>query len=676
MTFNFCSVSMYRFSCFRGPFLHGSQLLRDTLVLLGLSLLFVGPSSAEPLSSPAIIKLPVISDSQQQHYDQARSALRKGKVQQYKQHRQQLDDHPLAIYLDYHYLNDRVRSISANQVADFMARADGSPLAYRLQRRYLNYIGPKRRWRDYLTASPSEPTSTELRCYYHRAQLQQGSKEVGYNGAESLWLSGNSQPKACDVLFEEWYKAGLRTNEQLWKRMLLVFDARERGLLSYLSRKLSGDYHEYGQTLWSVYNNPKQIKNYRQFQRDSGENRAIISAALRKLARVAPDQAVKYWQHYQQALSFDTAHSADIDKQLIRYAYVRNNKKAIEWADSRLAELSSDDLTERRIRQLLKQQDWPALEIAIGSLSNERQQTERWQYWLARIEQQKGLSEAANQRLQSIASGRNYYSYLAAQQLDLDYQLANVPSSVDAVASEQLSQSKGLARIAALMAADQIGDANSEWIYLLRRSSDPERITLSHYALQQGWWHLAISSAIRAQAWDAIALRFPIAYQQDFEQFANMRAVDETLLMAIARRESSYNRYARSPKNARGLMQLMPATAKETARQINLRYRGVSSLYQPNTNIRLGSAYIKRLLKRFNQNRILAIASYNAGPHRINSWLKDDMPQPFDVWVETIPFRETRDYVQAVLAYQVIYALQTGQADFKMLRENELDGVY
>lgn len=647
-----------------------------TLLCALLALLISPQATAATSADKELIELAPISQAQQQLYQQARSALRKGRISHYKKLRQQLNAHPLAIYLDYYYLNDRVRHLETEQVVDFLARAEGSPLAPRLKRRYLSYIGPKRRWRDYLAVSPKEPTATELRCYYHRAQLQQGSKEVGYKGAESLWLSGTSQPKACDVLFDEWHKAGLRTNEQLWQRMLLVFDARERGLLSYLSRKLTGHYHDYGKQLWSVYNSPKKLSNYRRFNQDSGENRAIVSAGLRKLARIAPATAAKHWQHYRQALSFDTAHAADIDKQIILYAYVRNNKAAIDWADSQLASLASDDLTERRIRQLLKQQDWPALQTAIYSLSEQRQNTERWQYWLARAEQQQGLQERGKQRLTTIAAGRNYYSYLAAQQLEQDYQLAQQELPPIASAAQRLAQSRGLARVAALMALNKPNDANSEWIYLLRQASDDERLTLSHYALQQGWWHLAISSAIRAQAWDSVQLRFPIAYQQDFTQFAQMRKLDETLLMAIARRESSYNRFARSPKDARGLMQLMPATARETARRINLRYRGTTSLYEANTNVRLGSAYIKQLLKRFNQNRILAIASYNAGPHRINSWLKDDKPLPFDVWVETIPFRETRDYVQAVLAYQVIYALQTGVNDFQMLTDKEMSGVY
>ncbi|GGA82043.1 lytic transglycosylase [Neiella marina] len=633
-------------------------------------------SNSAPVEQQLRIELADIPEQQQQHYDKARQALRKGHISKYKSLRKQLDEHPLAIYLDYYYLGDRLKQLKASQVADFIERAEGSPLAPRLQRRYLSYIGPKRRWRDFLTVSPTEPTATELRCYYHRAQLQQGSKQVGYDGAESLWLSGTSQPKACDVLFDEWTKAGLRTNEQIWERMLLAFDAKERGLLSYLSRKLNGNYRPYGDQLWSVYNSPNRIKNHSSFKQDNSESRAIISAALRKLARTSPQTAINLWQHYQQQLSFTTAQKAAIEKQIVRYAYARKDAKASAWADTRLKALSSNDLTERRIRQQLKKQDWSAVQQLIEALSPEQQQSERWQYWLAKIDNIHGRHQVATQRLEAIADKRNYYAYLAADELGRDYQLAaNTPQPTQA-STELLASSKGLARVRALMSNEQHNDANSEWIYLLRYSSDDKRVALSHYALQQGWWHFAISAAIRARIWDAVDLRFPIAYQDLFDTFADMRKVDDTLLMAIARRESSYNRYARSPKDARGLMQLMPATAKETARKINLRYRGVKTLYQPETNIRLGSAYMQRLLKQFKQNRVLAIASYNAGPHRIKSWLNDDTPLPFDVWVETIPFRETRDYVQAVLAYQVIYAKGMAQDDFQMLTETEKGAVY
>lgn len=124
-------------------------------------------------------------------------------------------------------------------------------------------------------------------------------------------------------------------------------------------------------------------------------------------------------------------------------------------------------------------------------------------------------------------------------------------------------------------------------------------------------------------------------------------------------------------------MQLMPATAKATARKIKLRYRGTRSLSDPNVNIRLGSAYLQQLLKQFNNNKILAIAAYNAGPHRVKGWLNDGKPLPFDIWIETIPFRETREYVQAVLAYQVIYQQQLmPEAEIALLSRQEESAVY
>ncbi|MCM2679516.1 transglycosylase SLT domain-containing protein [Echinimonas agarilytica] len=610
-------------------------------------------------------------------YLEANKALRTGKTDQYIQLRRALNDDPLSIYLDYRYLSPRISNQSVSTVNEFLSRAEGTPLALRLKRRYLALQGKKRNWKNFLAVSPTEPTRTELRCYYHRALLQSGQAEQAYAGAESLWLSGKSQPKACDTLFSEWAKAGQRSNDDVWRRMLLTYDARQSSLMTYLSRKLTGEYKASGEKLRELYQNPRRISRYKDFKKDTGRNRDIVSSALRKLARTSPQQAIKHWTHYQAAFKFERAQASEITKQLVLYSYSRNDSTASQWADQQLASLQVDQLTDRRIRQLLRKQDWQAVEARIYDLSEKEQQSERWQYWLAHIERSRGEAQKADERLTKIAGNRGYYSYLAADMMETPYQLNKNAGKTSEQASHTILSDAGLKRVEALIAADEPDNANSEWIYLLRRASSEQKVALANYALTQGWWHMAINSAIQAGEWDDVTLRFPLGYEEDFKTFAKMRNVDISLLMAIARRESTFNPRARSPKDARGLMQLMPATAKATAKKIGLRYKGTESLYQSETNIRLGSAYIKQVLGQFNQNQILAIASYNAGPHRVKRWVNDDTTLPFDVWVETIPFKETRAYVQAVLAYRVIYDLKlNGKTTSSMLTSKEKAAKY
>ncbi len=186
---------------------------------------------------------------------------------------------------------------------------------------------------------------------------------------------------------------------------------------------------------------------------------------------------------------------------------------------------------------------------------------------------------------------------------------------------------------------------------------------------------MAIDAASRAKAWDALDVRFPTPYEEVFEHHAAVQRVPHTELMAIARRESAFFPEANSPVGARGLMQIMPATGKAVARQIG-RPHTREELYEVEHNILLGSAYYRQLLDQFDGNRIFALAAYNAGPHRVDRWRNAKGDQvPVDIWVETIPYRETRNYVQAVLSYNVVFQYRLGDTH-SLLTEAERKALY
>ncbi|WP_239685891.1 transglycosylase SLT domain-containing protein [Photobacterium swingsii] len=199
---------------------------------------------------------------------------------------------------------------------------------------------------------------------------------------------------------------------------------------------------------------------------------------------------------------------------------------------------------------------------------------------------------------------------------------------------------------------------------------------LATYAAANRWHHLAVQATIAGRLWSYHELRFPLAHKWWFDFFSKERDLPTTTMMALARQESAWNTEAQSPVGARGLMQLMPATAKETAKKLERNYKGKDSLFDPGVNIRLGSGYLKMMLDRHDNNRVYSFAAYNAGPSRVSRWQKQTDGQ-LDVFtfIEAIPFNETRGYVQNVLMFDVYYSKRMGQKK-PLLTPEELQASY
>lgn len=171
-----------------------------------------------------------------------------------------------------------------------------------------------------------------------------------------------------------------------------------------------------------------------------------------------------------------------------------------------------------------------------------------------------------------------------------------------------------------MIALDKIAAAKSEWRYLLSRTDDDTQAMLAVYAASKRWYHLTVTASISAKMWDNVEVRFPVAHRWWFNFYANKHNIDPITLMSLARQESAMDVEATSPVGARGIMQIMPSTARYTAKKYQLSYTGEDELYQVGKNIEIGSHYLNGLLEQYDNNRIFAFAAYNAGPNRVNSW--------------------------------------------------------
>jgi soluble lytic murein transglycosylase len=282
--------------------------------------------------------------------------------------------------------------------------------------------------------------------------------------------------------------------------------------------------------------------------------------------------------------------------------------------------------------------------------------TNRWRYWQARsLQLAQPNSQEPKALYQALAKERDFYGFMAADQVKAPYQLNNKPLALSPQTIQKVRNSAAIRRALEFHARGQVADGRREWYNVSRLFSRDEMVAQARLAYDMGWYFPAIRTISQAQYWDDLDVRFPMAHRNELVREAKNRDIHSSWVFAITRQESAFMADAKSGVGAMGLMQLMPATAKETAKRFGIPLSSPQLAYRPEVNIQLGAAYLSQIYGQFNGNRVLASAAYNAGPGRVRQWLRGADHLSYDVWIENIPFDETRQYVQNVLSYSVIY---------------------
>ncbi|MBY5920928.1 transglycosylase SLT domain-containing protein [Ferrimonas balearica] len=591
-------------------------------------------------------------------YVQARDALSQGLTSVYYPLRRQLDDYPLTPYLDYHYRLRQLNELTAQQTVEILQSLAPTPLYHPFKHRYLVSRGSRQDWNAFLTISPEPPRNETLRCYYYRAKLSQGDTATAWDGAESLWLYGKSRDKACDPLFKAWTKAGQRGDEMVWQRMLLAYEAGQVSLLRYLNSNLSKAARTKGDLLVRLYTHPNELRHTPPLTRMGETGQAIAAVTLKRLAK---KDASRAWNRYNAWRDELGKFEPEVRYALLYRALIQNG----EWSsklDPELAQSASDNLVIIRLRKTIFEADWAGLLYWMEHLSEENANKSEWRFWRGYALKREGQQEAGLNLWLALANERNFYGFQAAQQLGQPYAMNITLPTISEQSKAEVVTLEGVLRIQELMALGREPEAREEWRWQMVRLTPSQQTALTAIAFERQWHFLAVDGTIIGKMWDALPWRFPTAYGDEFLRYAEMRELDMTLLQAVARRESALYPQARSHADAYGLMQLLPSTAKRTAKQIGARYGGPDDLYEPKRNIQLGSAYYQGLMERYDGNRLLASAAYNAGPHRVTRWLgRSDGSLDAARFVATVPFRETREYIEAILSYQLIYAALAGR---------------
>ena len=340
-----------------------------------------------------------------------------------------------------------------------------------------------------------------------------------------------------------------------------------------------------------------------------------------------------------------------------------------KWRDEQIRQLQTDNLTERRLRMAI----WQKTDLSpwLNSLTTEGKAKQEWRYWEAKQDISKNI-----EKLTALSKERGFYPMLAAAQLKQAYKV-DFPVAPSFNVEEQLPFEQVFAMIRELRELGRNGLAKQRWRILLDNADFTTQLKLAEYAENQQWFELAVDASIVAKAWDYLSLRLPNAYSEYFNAALQNLNISKTFAMAIARQESAWNPMAQSSANARGLMQLLPSTAKLTAENNQLPYQGEQDLFKPLNNILLGTAHLNELNGKYPNNRILIAAAYNAGANRVEKWLsRANGKLALDEFVASIPFYETRGYVQNVVTYDFYYQILQNQENPQIFSQEELNRLY
>ena len=593
---------------------------------------------------------------------QAEKLWKRGDAASYERVRGQLADYPLLPYLELAETRAGFAVDVHEPVDEFLQRFAKTSLERQLRGSWLAFLARRGQWGTFIEYyRPGLGRSTD--CHHAHALLRKKNKKAGVTAGLKLWRYGKSLPDACDPVIVLLDKLGKLNSRQVWARIELAMQSGQTGLAKYLARRLPKSERATAQQWRSLHGNPAGIAVMsRKHERPSF---TLTRYAFRRLSRGDGTAAREMWDKFRAKHTMPPEVAGAISADIALGLALDHEPEATEFMASLDEKFFDTRLRAWRVRSAIRQSDWRAVINAVAKLEPEERQKPRWRYWRARAQEALGQRASAERGYAVVAENREFYGFLAADKLNLPYKLNHVPVPRKPETLQQLSTDPTAKRVMELLALERFTLARREWFGLMRTLPKDDVGAAAYLASRWSWASGAILTLGRARLYGDVELRFPLTHKTQIERHATRWEIPVPWAFAVVRQESAFMANARSPVGARGLMQIMPATGRQIARRLKVRYRGAKSLYDPERNVFFGTSYLRYLSDSLARHPALATAGYNAGPHRARRWLPDT-PLASDQWIETIPFKETRKYVRRVMAYEAIYRARLGLAQVRL----------
>jgi soluble lytic murein transglycosylase len=559
----------------------------------------------------------------------------------------------LAPYADYWLMLLNMDQARDEEVQNFIVRYVDMPFTDRVRGEWLKKLAKDANWGPFFDELNNfKRDDLAVQCYAMLGHTQLADADIT-SQAKALWMTSGDLPSNCNQLFDVLQKSGALTNDDVWARFRLALQDGKLSLAKSVVARLSSVDSASLKLLDKANQSPQQMLDKKTASFKTRFGAEVNLYALDRLARSKLEAAISTYNKVQNL--FDDDNRAFGWGRIAYHAARGHHPQAIKfYAQAENSELDNEQLA-WEVRAALRAQDWPVVLKAITTMQAKQQDEGAWRYWKARALREAGDVVAANAIFSKLSTERHYYGWLAAEELQgvmssqaIEYKVTD--NEVTAIASQP-----EIKRALELQRLDMRWEAKAEWLWATRQYDDKQLLAAAEYAMRQKWYDVAISTADNTRQTHNFNLRYPTPYRDLFRKSADEVSLDEAWVYGITRQESRFMHYAKSGVGAAGLMQLMPTTAKWVAKRMGKDGYNNSMIHDLTTNIEFGTYYMRYTLDLMGGQEVMASAGYNAGPSRAKRWRASE-PMEAAIYIESIPFNETRGYVQKVMANAQIYA--------------------
>ena len=608
---------------------------------------------ASTLMLPAALAQKRPEPSAEDAFLAARDAVKLGQREKLIAMSERFKGHALEMYGPYwQSLQLKGDAAEAAQTA-FLAQYDKSYLAERVRIELVKALARRDAWEAFdAERAKISADDLEVNCLT-LLRRHQKKDETAAREALGLWLTPRELPEGCVSMSEALLADSRILDRHVWERVRTLVDAglpnAARRAADYLPDSQAMDHKQFD----AAYGRPESFLK-RGVDGRTRAQRELVLIAIGRWARSDPAEAAAFWSRHGKKPFNETERQwgwAQIGYQASR----KLMHEADEWFREAEDIQLSDEYLQWMVRAALRARDWKLVLRAVKDMTPATRRDPAWTYWQGRALHEEGKAEDAKSLFETIAGDFSFYGQLAAEELGRATVIPPVGFKPVSADLDTMTATPGLQRALTLYRLGMRTEATREWVWTIRGMNDKQLIAAATLARQNDLPDRAINTADKTTAIHDFNLRFLSPHADQVRPKAKDLGLDDAWVYGLMRQESRFMTNAKSVVGASGLMQLMPATARWVAKKVGIKDYHHGQVNDLDTNITLGTHYLKIVQDELYNHPVLASAAYNAGPGRPRRW-RDIKPMEAAIFAESIPFNETRDYVKKVMSNATYYA--------------------